>query len=229
VKITISFLVFLSVATLFFCQSPETAKKASGTKYLHVTFNIPDNLIFEVRTDFRSIPTCWGCKSLSEQSWNWVPLAHMEIYFASPKDKEICVPLFINKTTVCKWILHNADVGILQRKDSLEEAGFCIYPKADTELVKKHENLIDTMCYTCYKCINQFMLPPDNEVFIRCDRLAPNEEDHSYTYEGIHGDTAHVTVVAHNDSGPIRYMDTTLTSDNKFRVFGKDEKIPGLN
>jgi hypothetical protein len=226
VKAIVSFLVFLLIATLFFCQSPEVIKKAPGVKYLHVTVDIPENLLVEVRTDFRSIPTCWGCKSLSEQSWNWVPLEHLNIFFVSKMDREICVPLFINKTTVCKWILYNAEIGISQKKDSLGITGFCIYPKADTELVYKHEKLIDTMRYECHRWTNQFTNP--NKVHIHCDRLVGNEDNPSYTFEGIQGDTAHVTVVAHNDNGPIRYMDTTLTGFHKFRVFGKDEKIPGL-
>jgi hypothetical protein len=151
----------------------------------------------------------------------------MEVFFAPKNSKETCVPLFLNKTTICQWILHKADIGIMQTKDSLDLAGFSIYPKADTFLVEKHEKLFDTMCYTCYRCINQFLPPYD--VFIRCDRLAPNLEDHSYTFEGLQGDTVYIAVITHNDSGPIRYMDTTLTSENKFRVFGKNEKIPGLN
>ena len=163
-----SFLVFLLVATLFFCQSPEEAKKKLGVKHLHVTVDIPENLLVEVRTDFRSIPTCWGCKSLSEQSWNWVSLEHMDIFFVSRIDREICVPLFMNKTTICKWNFHSAEIGLSYKKDSLGLTGFCIFPKADTTLVLKYEKLIDTMGYKCYRCINQYMSPPDNDVFIRC-------------------------------------------------------------
>lgn len=226
-KAAVSFVVFPLVAMLFFCQSPEKAKMAPGVKYLHVTSDIPDNLLVEVRTHFRSIPGWCGCKSLSEQSWNWVPLAHTDRFLISKKAREICVPLFINKTTVCKWILYNADVGLSQEKDSLSITGFWIFPKADTTLELKYEKLIDTIRYNCFRWTNQYSNP--TKVYIDYDKTSRGERNPIYTFEGAKGDTAYITIVAHNDSGPIRYLDTTLTGDNKFRVFGKDEKIPGLN
>jgi hypothetical protein len=217
---------FLSIAILFACQSPETAKKRPGVKYLHVTVDIPDNLIVDVQTNYESIKTCWGCKSLSEQDWNWVALRHREDDTIYEERKDICIPLFINKTTICKWILYSVEIGLSPKKGGVGITGFSITFEPDTSSILKFAKLADTTQFDCYRLTNQFTSP--DKVYIACDQRDRTQDDPLYTFKGISGDTAYVAVIAHNDNGPIRYLDTTV-HPNKYRVFGKDEKIPGLN
>lgn len=227
-KTILYLLISMVVVLQFFCTSPEKAKNQQKVKYLYVTLNIPDSILVEVRTNFESIPTWCGCKDLSEQSWNWVPMEYSDRRFFSRKDKEICVPLFITKTTVCRWLFEDVSIGI-NRADSSDLTGFSIYPTADSALVLTYKELADTVRYECYKCSNQFMTPPDNDVFIQCDQVGREKDPFDfYTFDGIRGDTAYITIEAYHDDGPIRYVDTTLSGPNSFRVFGKDEKIPGL-
>lgn len=218
---------FFFIANLVFCHSPEEVKSKLGTKYLDIRVALSDNLILRIDNFFNSIPTCWGCKSLSEENWNWVPLVHRPVFFLTATGKSICVPLFIDRNTICGWKYDFTSIAVCDKKDSSILSGLSIYPHNDTGLTYKRLLLADTVCFNCYRWTNQYSSP--SEVDNNCEKLSRVEGDPSYTFEGISGDTAHVVVVAHNDSGPIRYLDTTLPVRNQYRVFDKNEKIPGLN
>jgi hypothetical protein len=212
---------------LISCHSPAKTNKNTSVKYLHVSVDIPDNLLIEVRTNFRSIPRWWGCKCLSEQDWNWVPLENSKYHYLSQKEKSAVIPVFNDEKTICKWELYSAEIGISLKNTKRILTGFCIYPKQDTSMVSKYRELIDTMQYVFCKMINQYMAPDDT--LYHCLILPSTNKNIDYTFEGIIKDTAFITVIVRNDTGPIMYMDTTMNWEFQFRAFGKNEKIPGLN